>query len=61
MYEPFWKRKNLYYEDGKCCYINFCEKLNINLDCKKKPEECNIWETLYDTEVQCDDLYFEQD
>ena len=48
---PFWKRKNLYRENGKCCYIDLCGKE----DCELNPEECPIWDAAYDGECQGDD------
>ena len=47
----FWKRKDLYRENGKCAYANICN--DYKEECK--PEECEIWDAFFDGETQADE------
>ena len=55
MAERFWKRKDIYRENGRCAYADICDKYNN--DCK--PEDCELWEAFYDSETQADEILSE--
>jgi hypothetical protein len=50
---PFWKREDLYTENGECCYKELCG------ECDKDPKTCETWDALYDAECQADEIYFD--
>lgn len=52
MTESFWKRKDLYRENGKCVYAEICDDYKENCN----PEECKIWECFFDGETQADEV-----
>lgn len=52
---PFWKREDLHTENGKCCYLELCNKD----ECDTDPRNCAKWETLFESECQADEALSE--
>ena len=48
---PFWKRDDLYRQDGKCAYAELCERYHEGCE----PEACTLWEAFFDGEAQADE------
>ena len=50
--EWFWKRRDLYRENGRCVYADICSQSNKECD----PEKCEMWEKYFDSECQADEI-----
>ena len=54
----FWERDDLYRIGEQCCYVTFCREAN-GKRCDRDPEECEIWDAMYDGECQADEILSE--
>ena len=53
--EWFWKRDDLYRQDGQCVYAEQCSEKSENC----VPEKCELWEAFFDGEAQADEILSE--